>query len=484
MTIAVLTVGAILLACVLSSKMLYRFGIPTLLIFISLGILLGSEGIGGIYFDNAQLAATVCSVGLIFIMFYGGFGVNWKVAKPIAPMAVLLASLGVIATAGLVGLFAWKVLKFEFLNAMLLGAVISSTDAASVFSILRSRNLNLKSGLAPLLEMESGSNDPTSYMLTVIVVSLITGRGSGNVFLMALKQVSFGLIIGFSVAFLAVFALRRANLEIDGLYSILVIGIVLFSYGVCDYIGGNGYLCVYIIGIVLSNGKIPHKRSLVHFFDGLTWLMQIVIFFTLGLLLFPSQLPKVMITGIAVAVFLSLIARPAAVMAILSFFKVPIKEQIFVSWVGLRGVASVVFAAYALANNVPGADDIFNTVFIISIFSLIVQGTFIPALAKKLDIIDDNVPTALSFSDYEDQMHEYLAEYVVYEDNAMAGKAIMDANIPDHILVVVIKRDKEIIVPKGQTKIKVGDILLLGGNDLSEVEEMMKPAEIGETVAE
>lgn len=460
--------GIILLVCVLSSKLLYRFGIPTLMIFLTLGMLLGSEGIGGIYFDNSMLAQQICNIGLVFIMFYGGFGVNWKSAKSIAPQAILLATLGVVMTAFLVGLFAHFALKVTLLEGMLLGSIVSSTDAASVFSILRSKKLNLKGGLASMLEMESGSNDPISYMLTVVMVSLITNNQQQSIISLLSRQIIFGLAIGFIIAIISVFILKNINFEIDGLYPIFSTSIAIIGYSLSEWLGGNGFLAVYIIGIILGNSKIPYKRNLVHFFDAVSWLMQIVLFFTLGLLVFPSQLPAALISGVAVAIFLLLIARPIAVMSVLSFFKTPLKQQALVSWVGLRGAASIVFATYALTNNLPIANEIFNTVFTIALLSVVVQGTMIPRIAKGLGLVEDEVSVFKTFNDYQDEIHTQLVEYAVKKDNPLVNKTIAEAKIPDEILIVMIKRKDEIIIPNGSSIIKAGDILVLTSNNLGE----------------
>ncbi|WP_291575650.1 potassium/proton antiporter [Clostridium sp. UBA4548] len=465
MTEILLLSGIVLLASVLSSKLLYRFGIPTLLIFLTLGMLLGYDGIGGIYFDDSVLTQQISNIGLVFIMFYGGFGVNWKSAKSIAPQAILLSTVGVVLTAIFTGVFAHFVLKVTLLEGMLLGAIVSSTDAASVFSVLRSRKLNLKGGLAPMLEIESGSNDPVAYMLTVVILSLITSSGGQSILQLLVKQIIFGLIIGVILAVISVFLLRHIKFEIDGLYPILVIAIVILGYALSDFTGGNGFLAVYIIGIVMGNNKIPHKKSMDHFFDGVSWLMQIILFFTLGLLVFPSQFSSVLGSSILIAIFLVVIARPIAVSSILIWFKTPIKQQLLVSWVGLRGAASIVFATYALTNKIPIANEIFNTVFIIALLSVSVQGALLPKLANKLDLVEEEVSQFKVFNDYEDETYTQLIEMVIKEDSPWVDKMIMDADIPEEILVVMIKRKNEVITPKGSSVIKKGDTLVLTGNN-------------------
>ncbi|WP_435431544.1 potassium/proton antiporter [Solibaculum intestinale] len=455
----------ILLVCVTSSKLLYRFGVPALLIFLVLGMFFGSDGPGGIYFDNFDLARQLCSFGLVFIMFYGGLGTNWKMAKPVAVPSILLSTVGVVVTAVLTGLFCHFVLGTTLLEGLLVGSVVGSTDAASVFSILRSRKLNLKGGLASMLEVESGSNDPIAYMMTMVILSLMSAGGGNSIVLMVVCQLVFGLGLGFGLAKLAVWILRRVKFEIESYYLIFVAAVAILGYSLCEFIGGNGYLCVYIVGIVVGNSKIVHKRSLVHFFDGISWLMQIMLFFTLGLLSFPSHLPSILLPGILVSLFLILVARPAAVFGILCWFKRPVKQQLFVSWVGLRGAASIVFAIFAVTNVSGMENDLFHMVFFVALFSVAVQGTLIPFFAKKLDLVEESSPVLKTFTDYQEETGAVLKEYLIEPDSVWADKAIAEADIPEEILVVMIKRGGEVVVPKGSTVILPGDRLVLSAND-------------------
>lgn len=464
--ITMMLIGSlILLVCVTSSKLLYRFGVPALLIFLVLGMFFGSDGPGGIYFDNFDLARQLCSFGLVFIMFYGGLGTNWKMAKPVAVPSILLSTVGVVVTAVLTGLFCHFVLGTTLLEGLLVGSVVGSTDAASVFSILRSRKLNLKGGLASMLEVESGSNDPIAYMMTMVILSLMSAGGGNSIVLMVVCQLVFGLGLGFGLAKLAVWILRRVKFEIESYYLIFVAAVAILGYSLCEFIGGNGYLCVYIVGIVVGNSKIVHKRSLVHFFDGISWLMQIMLFFTLGLLSFPSHLPSVLLPGILVSLFLILVARPAAVFGILCWFKRPVKQQLFVSWVGLRGAASIVFAIFAVTNVSGMENDLFHMVFFVALFSVAVQGTLIPFFAKKLDLVEESSPVLKTFTDYQEETGAVLKEYLIESDSVWANKAIVEADIPEEILVVMIKRGDEVVVPKGSTVILPGDRLVLSAND-------------------
>lgn len=461
----------VLLICITSSKVLYKFGVPILLIFIVLGMLFGSDGIVGIYFDNYDLTNQICSIALIFIMFFGGFGTNWKMAKPIAIPSILMSTLGVIITAGLTGLFCVGVLKTTLLEGLLIGSIVASTDAASVFSILRSQKLNLKGSIASLLEVESGSNDPIAYMLTMIMLGLMSNKGYGSIAPMLINQIVVGIVSAAILAKFTIYLLRHINFEIDGFYPIFVTAIAVLSYALSVYLGGNGYLSAYIAGIIIGNSKIPHKKSIFQFFDGVSWLMQIMLFFLLGLLSFPSRVSAVMIPGIAISIFMILIARPIATFSILSWFKIPFKQQIFVSWVGLRGAASIAFAIYAVTYGVNIQNDIFHIIFFVALFSVAVQGTLIPKIAKKLDLIDDESSVLKTFNDYKEEIGTKLIEILIDSNSNLANKTIMDTNIPEDILIVMIKREGDVFVPNGSTLILPGDILVLAGNNLEKFRE-------------
>ena len=460
----------VLLICITSTKILYKFGVPILLIFIVLGMLFGSDGIVGIYFDNYELASDICSIALIFIMFYGGFGTNWKMAKPIAVQSILMSSLGVVITAGLTGLFSSIVFKTSLLEGLLIGAVIASTDAAAVFAILRSQKLNLKGSIASILEIESGSNDPFAYMLTIIILGLMSNQGYGSIVPMLLNQIIVGILASIVLAKLSVYLLRNVMFEIEGFYPIFITAISILSYSLSEYFGGNGYLSVYITGIIIGNSKIPHKKSIFQFFDGVSWLMQILLFFLLGLLAFPSQMPSVMFKGISISIFMILIARPIATFSILSWFKVPIKEQLFISWVGIRGAASIVFAIFAVTYDVHINYDIFHIIFFIELFSVSLQGPLIPKVPRKLDLIDDDQSVLKTFNDYKENKSTKLIEFTISENSPIANKSIMDSNIPEDILVVMIKRKGDVLVPNGSTVILPGDTLVLSGNTLANFE--------------
>ena len=479
MTELMIISGLVLIICITSTKVLYKFGVPMLFIFIVLGMLFGSDGLVGIYFDNFELTKQLCSLALVFIMFYGGFGTKWKLAKPVATPSILMSSLGVIITAGLTGLFCYLVVKTSMLEGLLIGTIVASTDAASVFAVLRAQKLNLKGSLASFLEVESGSNDPIAYMSTLIILSMMENGGALSLSIvvpLVIKQILFGLVIGLLLAKVTVFILRHANFEIEGFYAILVTAVAILSYSLSEFLGGNGYLSVYITGIIIGNSKIPKKKSMFHFFDGISWIMQIGLFFILGLLSFPSKIPYVTGTAISISLFMIFIARPLATFLILSPFKFTVKEKLLISWVGLRGAASVVFAIFAVTYGVNIENDIFHIIFFIALFSVVIQGTLIPTLANKLDLVNNEEEGSVlkTFTDYTEEIYSELLEFTITEESNLKNKMIMDANIPEEILIVMIKRGNQVLVPKGSVLIKEGDKLVLSGNNIERlIEETM-----------
>lgn len=464
MPTAILITAFIVLLCVLLNKLSSKMGIPMLLAFILLGMVFGTDGIFKIEFENYVFAEQICSVALIFIMFYGGFGTKWSEARPVAKQAVLLSTLGVAFTAGITGLFCYAVLKISFLESFLIGSIISSTDAASVFSILRSKHLGLKYNTASMLEVESGSNDPCSYMLTMIMLSIMNGSASGgSVAYMVFAQFAYGIVIGGAIAAAALFLLRRFHFGTAGFGMVFVIGIALFSYALPTMIGGNGYLSVYIVGIVIGNGKILEKQSLVHFFDGLTGLMQMLIFFLLGLLATPSDILPVFTTAIFIALFLTFAARPLSVFAILSPSRCKLPQQLLVSFAGLRGAASIVFAIMATVDAAYMEYDVFHIVFCIVLFSILFQGTLIPIVAKKLEMIDVDLDVMKTFNDYNDKANLQFIRLVISGDHPWQGKLVRELTLPPDTLVIAVMRGEEPIVPNGETMILEDDIAILSG---------------------
>lgn len=463
--------AVVIFVCVAFQKLLGKTGVPGLFVFILLGMLFGSDGLLKIDFDDYSFANQVCSIALIFIMFYGGAGTKWKTAKPAALQALLLSSAGTVLTAGLVGVFCTFVLGFSVVEAFLMGSVICSTDAASVFSILRSKKMNLKYATAPLLEVESGSNDPFSYMLTVVFLALMVGENySGlDLALLLAGQIIIGAVSGVLFAVLSRYILSKVDIAEMGLDTTFLVGVALVSYAVPYLLGGNGYLSVYIAGIIIGNTKIPNKKNVIEFLGGLTTLMQMFLFFLLGLLAFPSQLPAVSGTALAIALFLTFVARPLAVYAILAPFKSCLSRQIFVAWSGMRGAASIVFAIMAMTGTAALSHDIFHIVFFIVLFSILVQGTLLPEVAKRLDMIDADGDVLKTFNDYTEDVPVQFLSLTLHAGHFWEGKSLAEITLPPETLLVLVLRGKEKLVPKGNTILLAGDTLILGGREGGEV---------------
>lgn len=464
MTVVLIIASVVIFACVVFNRLSSKIGIPALLAFILLGMVFGSDGIVRIPFDDYVFAERICSVALIFIMFYGGFGTKISLAKPVLAKAVLLSSLGTFFTAALVGLFCRFVLKISLLESFLIGSVISSTDAASVFSILRSKRLNLKYNCASLLEVESGSNDPFAYMLTVIVLTLMNGKMSGaSAAYMLFAQIVYGALAGALTAYIALVFLKNFKISSAGFDMIFIVGIAILSYALPTYFGGNGYLSVYITGIILGNAKLSNKQGLVNFFDGITSLMQMVLFFLLGLLSFPSKLVAVSLSGLLLALFLTFAARPVAVSLIMFPLRCRFKEFLFVSWAGMRGAASIVFAIMAVINPAVVDNDIFHIVFFVVLFSILVQGSLIPKIARALDMIDEKADVMKTFTDYTDEVAVQFIEFKILPGHPWLNRQIRDIILPPESILVLLIRGGEKIVPNGRTTLLEGDELVLSG---------------------
>ncbi len=471
MELILLFVAIVIFVCIGFQYLSGKIGVPGLFLFIVLGMLCGSDGIFKIPFDNYEFANQVCSFALIFIMFYGGAGTKWSAAKPVAVKAIVLSSMGTFLTAGLLGVFCYLVLNFELLESFLIGAVICSTDAASVFSILRSKKMNLKYSTASLLEVESGSNDPFSYMLTIVILSLMNGEGFGalDVVWLLAKQVTIGAFCGLAFALLTRFIVRHFDIKVTGLGSAFAVAVALISYAFPAIIGGNGYLSVYITGIIVGNISIPNKKNVVQFLDGITGIMQMLLFFLLGLLAFPSQLPSVCIKALVIALFLTFIARPAAVFLTLLPFKCKLNQMAFVAWSGMRGVASIVFSIMAVTNPAHLNNDIFHIVFFIVLFSILVQGTLLPTMARKLNMIDTSTDVMKTFTDYTDEVPIQYIQFTMQKGHAWENKELSRVILPPESIVVLIIRKGEKVIPKGNTVLMAEDTIVISGRAGSKV---------------
>jgi len=379
----------LLLLSIFAWKISGRLGIPALLLFLGIGMLAGSDGPGKIYFDNAQVAQEVGIVALAFILFAGGLETDWQAVRPALGGALSLSTIGVLLTAIIVAAFAVFVLNFTFAEGLLLGAIISATDAAAVFSVLGAKNLQLKGKLLPLLELESGTNDPMAVFLTIGLTSWLTNPNETvwNLLLLFVRQMGIGTALGLFIGWLAVWSLRRLNLDIEGLYRVFTIALVLFAYGVTAVLGGSGFLAVYLVGLVLGNSSVQRVDRLSHFHDSLAWLMQIAMFLILGLLVFPSRLPAVAGGGLLITAIAVFVARPLSVLVALLPVKISLQEKLFVGWVGLRGAVPIVLATFPLLAGLSKAPFLFDLVFFVVLASVLLQGTTVPVVAKWLGVI-------------------------------------------------------------------------------------------------
>ena len=457
--------AVLLFVSVLVSKISDRFGIPALLAFLILGMLAGSEGPGGIYFDDPALAQFISVIALVLILFSGGLSTEWDKVRPIAKESWLLATLGVFITALMTGAFASLVFKVSLLEGLLLGSIVSSTDAAAVFSVLRAKGISLKGKLKPLLELESGSNDPMAIFLTVGLIQLITHPDLSPWSLIGLffQQMLVGAVVGYGMGRGILWLINRIKLGYEGLYPVLTLALVLLTFGLTAILGGSGFLAVYLAGIVLGHHDFIHKRSLSRFHDGLAWIMQITMFLTLGLLVFPSRLLPTSGLALLVAAGLMFIARPASVFIGLLPGALNWREKTFVSWVGLRGAAPIILATFPLLAGLQQAELIFNVIFFIVLTSVLLQGTSIPLAARWLGVEAPILPKRTYPIEYTPMggFKSELQELTLPAGSKVAGKAIFELQLPDDFLVILVARDNDFIIPYGGLVLQAGDTLLV-----------------------
>ena len=466
----VVLVGALLLfVAVMAGKVAYRFGAPALLLFLGVGRLFGLNFIS---YRSVEMTQFVGMIALCIILFTGGMDTKFSEIKPIIGPGVVLATVGVVMTAFVLAGFVWLVapwlgIEIPFALALLLASTMSSTDSASVFSILRSKKQGLKQNLRPLLELESGSNDPMAYMMTILLISVVSntssGVGLGMSVVFFVVQMVVGALSGYLIGRLAVWTINRIKLANHSLYSVLLLAFIFFSFAFTDLIKGNGYLAVYLSGLVIGNHKLEQKRPLTVFFDGFTWLMQIVMFLTLGLFVNSNELlePRVLILGGLVGAFMILVARPLTVFTcLLPFRKFTTKARLYVSWVGLRGAVPILFAIYPLMAHVENAGLLFNVVFLGTIISLLVQGTTVSGMANLLGLAYEERESAFSVDMHQD-MKSALTEVEVNETMLESGHTLKDITLPENTLVMMVCRDGEYFVPQGKTELKLGDKLLV-----------------------
>ena len=465
-----LLIGIVLILCIITQKLTSKLPVPSLLMFLLLGMLFGVDGILKIPFDNYSMSELICSVCLIFIMFYGGFGTSFKEAKPVVLQSGLLATIGVLLTAFLTGAFVHFVLHMPWLQSLLIGSVIASTDAASVFSILKTSNLNLKDNTASMLEVESGSNDPMSYMLTIILCTLLSGQNI-SIFTLLLNQVLFGILFGVLFGKVSTKVLTRGIIN-NETKTIFVVGMVVFAYALSSLLGGNGYLSVYLCGIIMGNSKLPKKHELVHFFDTLTGMAQMMIFFLLGLLVTPSQLPDVFIPALLIMLFITFIGRPIAVALTLLPFKASKNQIGLVSFAGLRGVASIVFSIMAVLSDAPFDYNLFNMIFCIVLLSISLQGSLLPYVSKKLNMIDETSDVRKTFNDYRKESDLQFIKIHVDKNHNWNQKSLLEIPLPPTLLVVLIIRNNQNIVPNGSTIIEENDFLVIAAQEFTDKENL------------
>lgn len=468
----ILLIGSILLfVSIVVGKTGYRFGVPALLLFLLVGMLFGSDGLG-LQFHNAKIAQFIGMVALSVILFSGGMDTKFKEIRPILSPGIVLSTVGVFLTALFTGLFIWYLsgmswtnIHFPLITSLLLASTMSSTDSASVFAILRSQKMNLKHNLRPMLELESGSNDPMAYMLTIVLIQFIQsdGMGTGNIIGSFIIQFLVGAAAGYILGKLAILILNKINIDNQSLYPILLLSFVFFTFAITDLLRGNGYLAVYIAGMMVGNHKITFRKEIATFMDGLTWLFQIIMFLMLGLLVNPHEMIELAVVALLIGVFMIVIGRPLSVfLCLLPFRKITLKSRLFVSWVGLRGAVPIIFATYPVVANVEGSNMIFNIVFFITIVSLIVQGTSVSFVARLLHLSTPLEKTGNDFGvELPEEIDTDLSDMTITMEMLNEADTLKDMNLPKGTLVMIVKRGDEFLIPNGTLKLHVGDKLLL-----------------------
>ena len=464
---------------ILACKAGYKFGVPLLLLFLGVGMVCGSDGFG-IQFSNLSVAQAIGTVALCIILFSGGLDTKVSEIKPVLGPGVVLATLGVVLTAVLTGVLIHTIFNIPALGtiplsltaSLLLASTMSSTDSASVFSILRGKGLHLKNNLRPMLELESGSNDPMAYMLTITLISLVCQGGEPDyldAFLQLIKQFAVGTLIGLVFGYAFVWVINKIKIDNASLYPILVLTACIFVFSASYFMGGNSYLAVYIGGVVMGNSRFVHKRSSVNFFDGLAWLSKLVVFLALGLLVNPHELVPLICPGLIISLLMIFVTRPISVFLCLApFRKISRQSKTFISWVGLRGAVPIIFAILALAADVPHARFIFNIVFVCTLVSLVVQGTTLATVAKKLNLLDapEDLGKVKDFDmELSDDIKSVLAELTISEQILNYGDRLLKLPLPENCVAVLVKRDDAYFVPTGKTELILGDKVLLISDD-------------------
>ena len=458
--IVLVVTAAFLFVCIVASKISTKTGIPALVLFLGIGMLAGSDGPGGIHFDNMVFAKTIGTLALAFILFAGGLETSWQTLKHVATKGTAMSTIGVAVTCGLVGWFAHQVLKMPIEVGLLLGAVVSSTDAAAVFGVLKNSGTRLKNNLTPLLEFESGTNDPVAVFLTLAMTEFVMKPGTSLVSFIPelLFEMPMGFAVGLIAGWGAVAMINRVRLEYAGLYSIITIATVCFAFGGAEVLHGNPFLAVYVAGVTMGSRNFLHRLAIIQFHDAIAWLTQIVMFVVLGLLVFPRQLAEVAFPGLLLSLFLIFVARPISVFVALLLAKMSWKSKVFVSWAGLRGAVPIILATFPAIAKVPQAPLIFNLVFFIVLTSVLIQGTSLKWLAKALDQTVENDKT---LPNLQPAAKDDLLEIEISPEARVVGRQVVELNLPSTALIVLLNRNGESYIPRGSTIVEGGDTLLI-----------------------
>ena len=455
--------STLILISIFIARLSNNLGVPVMLLFLGIGMLAGSEGPGGIYFNDAELAQYIGITALVFILFSGGLSTHWKVVKPVLWPSLSLATVGVACTAASVALFTTYVFHVPPLISLLLGSIVASTDAAAVFSIIGARNIRIKGNITPLLELESGSNDPMAVFLTISLIHLITAKEASYLAFAIdfIKEMGIGLVMGLFLGQSIVFIINRLKIPIEGLYQVFVFAAAFFVYSSTAMIHGSGFLAVYIAGIIVGNNNIVHKKNIFRFFDGMAWVAQIVMFLTLGLLVFPSHILPSFKTELFVSLFLIVVARPLGVFISLIPFKYSFNEKLFISWVGLRGAVPIILATFPLLAGIPEAQWIFNVVFFIVLTSALLQGWTIPFVTKILKLSDTKTSLVSSPTEFNhlDDVDRERINLIIPDLESFRNKAIVSIKPLQGCLIITVKRGDTYFVPSGGTVLHAGDEL-------------------------
>lgn len=455
------TFGLLLALSVVFSRASQRFAVPVALVFLVIGVLTGSEGIGGIAFDDYGAAFRLGTVALALILFDGGLNTPLEAIRRVAKPAGLLASAGVVGTAGLVGAAA-HLLGFAWSNALLLGAVVSSTDAAAVFSVLRGSETNLKRRVGTTLEVESGINDPVAVILTTALTHNLLSAGRVSVWLLAgeaVVQMLVGAALGLAFGYGGRVLLARIRLPAGGLYPVLTLALALLAFAVPTLLYGSGFLAVYLAGVVLGNGALPYRAGLLRVHDSLAWLSQVAMFLVLGLLAFPSRLAHVGWAGLVLALFLAVVARPLVVALCLLPFRYTRRDIVYVGWVGLRGAVPIILATFPVLAGAPGAERIFDVVFFIVVVNALVPGATVPWVTRRLGLESSDPPRPQAVLEIESrqQLTGELLSFYVDDSLAVTGVPLAELPFPESAAVTLLVRGDSLIAPKGDTALAAGD---------------------------